>query len=85
MSDFISTPQGKIVNVNAIAFLTTRTKTVGKETVTQLLIGFSAATAVGEGGLMPLSLLMEGSEATLFLNQLGQRGVDVAALQKKLS
>lgn len=86
MSDFISTAHGKIINMNAIAFLTTRTKPAGKSSVVQLVIGFSAAASVGDGGsLMPLSIVMEGEEAVEFLAQLGKRGIDVAALQKKIS
>ena len=89
MNRFSSTSGGKIVNVNAIAFLTSRTKgtpgTPGRGEATQLVIGFSAAGIVSQGGLMPLSLVMQGEEALEFLEQLELRGVEVDALRLKLS
>ncbi len=87
MSDFISTSGGKIINVDSIAFLTSRTPAPkeDQETASQLIIGFSAATSVGSGNMMPLSLVMEGEEANEFLDQLGNRGVDVESLRAKIS
>lgn len=89
MTDFISTSGGKIVNVNAIAFLTSRTKEapggLGKGDITQLVIGFSAAGVISDGGLMPLSLVMQGDEAREFLGHLDQRGIDVKPLLHKIS
>ncbi len=80
------------MNVNAIAFLTSRSKekqgspgNPGKGDITQLVIGFSAAGVIGEGGLMPLSLVMQGDEAKEFLEELGARGVNVSALVRKIS
>ena len=74
--------------MNAIAFLTSRTKGTpgapGGET-TQLVIGFSAAGIVSQGGLMPLSLVMQGEEALEFLEQLELRGVEVEYLHRKLA
>jgi hypothetical protein len=87
MSDFISTSGGKIINVDSIAFLTSRTPAPreGEEVASQLIVGFSAATSVGSGSMMPLSLVMEGEEAYEFLDQLGTRGVVVDALRAKIS
>lgn len=84
MADFISTSDGKIVNAEAIAFLTSRIPVGKGKAAPQLIVGFSAATSTNSGSLMPLSLVMEGSEAKDFLAQLATRGVDVAALKKKL-
>jgi len=86
MSNFISTSGGKIVNVDAIAFLTSRTPaTESQESAgTQLIVGFSAASAVAQGGMMPLSLVMQGREAIEFLDQLATRGVLVDHLRAKL-
>ena len=87
MSDFISTSGGKIINVDSIAFLTSRTPAVqeGEESSSQLIVGFSAATSVGSGSMMPLSLVMEGAEAAEFLDQLATRGVVVDYLKAKVS
>ncbi|MEQ1841534.1 MAG: hypothetical protein ABL994_14090 [Verrucomicrobiales bacterium] len=88
MKQFISTTGGKIVNTNAIAFLTSRTKanpgTPGED-VTQLVIGFSAAGIVSQGGLMPLTLVMQGDEALEFLGQLERLGIEVDSLRNKIS
>lgn len=76
------------MNVDSIAFLTSRTPAAkeGESARSQLLIGFSAATAVGgAGSMMPLSLVMEGEEASEFLDQLGSRGVVVDHLRSKLA
>lgn len=88
MNNFISTSGGKIVNVNAIAFLTSRTRestAAGEVGTAQLVIGFSAAGAVGQGGLLPLSLVLSGREALEFLAQLEARGVQVEHLRRKIS
>lgn len=84
MADFISTSDGKIVNAEAIAFLTSRIPADKGKGAPQLIVGFSAATSTNSGSLMPLSLVMEGAEAKDFLAQLSARGVDVASLKKKL-
>ena len=86
MADFISTTGGKIVNVEAIAFLTSRTPSSqeGEDRPTQLIVGFSAATSVGSGGMMPLSLVLESAEAVEFLEQLSSRGVVIDHLRSKL-
>lgn len=87
MSNFISTSGGKIVNLNAIAFMTTRhrhTSEEGKADVVQLVIGFSSSASVGEGRLMPLSLVMEGAEALEFLDEVAGHGVVVHHLREKL-
>ena len=86
MADFISTTGGKIVNVETIAFLTSRvpSSTEGEERDPQLIIGFSAATSVGNGNMMPLSLVLESKEALDFLKQMKARGVLVDHLAKKL-
>lgn len=76
------------MNTNAIAFLTSRIKaTPGSpdDDVTQLVIGFSAAGIVSQGGLMPLSLVMQGEEALEFLGQLERLGVEVDFLRNKIS
>lgn len=87
MADFISTTDGKIVNVDAIAFLTSRQPAAegGKKQKRQLIVGFSSAASGSQGGLVPLSLVLESKEAVDFLDQLGSRGVDVAALRKKIA
>lgn len=84
MADFISTTGGKIVNVEAIAFLTSRIPADRDKSIPQLVVGFSAAASASGGGLMPLSLVMEGAEAKDFLTQLTARGVVVDGLLKKL-
>ena len=85
MADFVSTTNGKIVNVDAIAFLTSRQPAAEKAaSKKQLIVGFSSSATGSEGGLIPLSLVLEAEEATDFLDQLGRRGVDVAALRKKI-
>lgn len=86
MAEFISTSGGKIVNVDSIAFLTSRTpaSAEGEEIPTQLIIGFSAATTIKSGSMMPLSLVMEGDEAVEFLDQLASKGVAVDHLKAKL-
>lgn len=90
MSDFISTKAGKIVNVDAIAFITTRvpppSEGAAKATKpgAQLVIGFSAATSTSGGSLMPLSLVIEGDEAKDFLQKLKKRGIEIKALLAKL-
>lgn len=77
------------MNVNAIAFLTSRTKGTpgasGGDDITQLVIGFAAAGVIDQGGLMPLSLVMQGREAKEFLAQLEERGVNVEHLRRKIS
>jgi hypothetical protein len=88
MNNFISTSGGKIVNVNAIAFLTSRTReatAAGEGGSAQLVVGFSAAGTVGQSGLLPLSLVMSGREALEFLDQLEARGVVVEHLRRKIS
>ena len=87
MADFISTSDGKIVNVEAIAFLTSRQSATGKDAPErkQLVVGFSSAANGSQGGLVPLSLVLEGKEATHFLDQLAERGADVASLKKKIA
>jgi hypothetical protein len=88
MNHFITTSGGKIVNVNAIAFLTSRRKGapgVRDGDVTQLVIGFSAAGMVNQGALMPLSLVMQGEEALEFLARLEELGVSVESLRNKVS
>lgn len=90
MNDFISTLGGKIININAIAFLTSRVKQAsseaGGEALKQLVIGFSAAATIGQGSsMMPLSLVMQGEEAENFLEQLESRGVSVESLRAKLA
>ncbi|MEX2579847.1 MAG: hypothetical protein WD342_12385 [Verrucomicrobiales bacterium] len=89
MSDFISTSCGKIVNVNAIAFVTTRNPPAreGEEPAPaiQLVIGFAAATSFEDGRARPLSLVMQGGEALEFLDQLAARGVVVHHLREKVS
>ena len=102
MTDFISTNNGKIVNVANIAFLTTRTnpKSVrrgtskdGSSSVSyrvkdvipvQLVVAFAAA-AESKSGMIPLSLVLEGSEATDFLDQMQSRGVNVTSIREKVS
>lgn len=86
MADFISTTDGKIVNVDAIAFLTSRqpASEKGAKAKRQLIVGFSSAANGSQGGLVPLSLVLEGKEATDFLGQLSKRGADVASLKKKI-
>lgn len=87
MSNFISTSGGKIVNLNAIAFITTRQRQnpeKEKADGIQLVIGFSSAASVGEGRLMPLSLVMEGAEALEFLDEVAGHGVVVRHLREKL-
>ncbi|GEM_PF-2518286 len=86
MADFISTTNGKIVNVDAIAFLTSRQPATekGASKKKQLIVGFSSAASGSQGGLVPLSLVLEAKEATDFLDQLGTRGVDITALKKKI-
>lgn len=86
MADFISTIGGKIVNVESIAFLTSRVSTSpeGEGKAPQLIVGFSAATAVGGGNMMPLSLVLESKEALDFLKQLAARGVVTDHLLEKL-
>lgn len=73
------------MNANAIAFLTSRAKATPGEETTQLVIGFSAAGIVNHGGLMPLSLVMQGEEALEFLGKLENLGVDVESLRSKIS
>ena len=86
MADFISTTDGKIVNVDAIAFLTSRQPSSEKGAAKkQLIVGFSSAASGSQGGLVPLSLVLESKEATDFLDQLGERGVDVSALKSKIA
>lgn len=87
MADFISTSGGKIVNVDTIAFLTSRTppSTEEGEVYSQLIVGFSAATTLKSGSMMPLSLVMEGEEAADFLDQLAARGVVVDHLKAKVA
>ena len=72
--------------MDSSAFLTSRTPASreGEEVSSQLIIGFSAATSVGSGNMMPLSLVMEGAEASEFLDQLAERGVAVDSLKAKL-
>lgn len=87
MSNFISTSGGKIVNINAIAFITTRHRKAtgeGRTDAVQLVVGFSSAASVGEGRLMPLSLVMEGAEALEFLDELAGHGVTIHHLREKL-
>jgi hypothetical protein len=87
MADFISTTGGKIVNVESIAFLTSRTPKApeGGALPAQLIIGFSAATTTAGGSMMPLSLVVSGEEADDFLDQMGERGVGVKKLRARLS
>lgn len=87
MADFISTTGGKIVNVESIAFLTSRIPKApeGEALPSQLIIGFSAATTTAGGSMMPLSLVVDGDEANDFLDQLEARGVEVKYLKSKLS
>ena len=68
MADFISTTGGKIVNVEAIAFLTTRTPAAkeGETPAAQLIVGFAAASPSASGSIMPLSLVMKSDEALEF-------------------
>ncbi|MEM7601098.1 MAG: hypothetical protein AAF357_06740 [Verrucomicrobiota bacterium] len=85
MAEFISTTDGKIVNVDAIAFLTSRQPAAKKKgAVKQLIVGFSSAASGAQGGLVPLSLVLEAAEAIDFLDQLAEKGVDVDALKQKL-
>lgn len=75
------------MNVEAIAFLTSRVPTSrgGEERAKQLVVGFSAASSVSSGALLPLSLVLESDEAEDFLKQLKKRGVVVDHLKKKLA
>ena len=69
MADFVSTTNGKIVNVDAIAFLTSRQPAAEKAaSKKQLIVGFSSSATGSEGGLIPLSLVLEAEEATDFLD-----------------
>ena len=90
MSDFISTIGGKIVNLNAIAFLTSRTRQApegaGEGGEKQIVIGFSAASTIAQGSsMMPLSLVLQGAEAGDFLDQLATKGIEVKHLRAKLA
>lgn len=88
MSNFISTSGGKIVNINAIAFMTTRHRHAADKAgvdAVQLVIGFSSSASIGEGRLMPLSLVMEGNEALEFLDELASHGVVIHHLRSKLA
>lgn len=86
MADFISTTGGKIVNVESIAFLTSRIpkSPEGEKAPPQLIVGFSAATTTAGGSMMPLSLVIAGDEAIDFLNQLSARGVVIDQLKAKI-
>ncbi len=100
MSDFLSTTNGKVINVSQIAFLTSRTNpnslrrgstAEGKSSVYRVkgvfpvqLVVAFSAMAEGKSGMLPLSIVLEGAEALDFLGQLEQRGIDVVALRKKI-
>lgn len=75
------------MNVDAVAFLTTRTPAPreGEARPVQLVVGFAAASPSTSGSIMPLSLVMESDEARDFLDQLGARGVVTDHLREKLA
>lgn len=90
MSDFISTLDGKIINLSAIAFLTSRTRQnpegTGEGGKKQIVIGFSAASTIAQGSsMMPLSLVLQGVEGADFLDQLATKGIEVKHLRAKLA
>ncbi len=98
MSDFILTLSNKLINVEAIAFISSRENPRARQTkqaekgatfvsykvpeMPRQLVIAFSAAATGKTSAMPLSLIFEGEEAFDLIEAMEARGIDTGDLKK---